>query len=89
MKRQAMMQREVERGETWDVSRCQRRTADGDYILPHKMHPPKRTEGRDYADVDRMIRVQSIGRNKRTGLVVASLTGRFYGRPGWECVWLR
>ena len=87
--RNRWLEREQRRGEVWDVSRCKRRTRDGDYVLPRKMYPPKRAEGRDYADIAHERYVWSIGRNKRTGAVIASLSGKFYQRPGWDCLWLR
>lgn len=86
--RQTQMQRKVRKGEAIDLSKC-RRTGDGDYILPKRIQPPKHREPKDYCDTQLASWIWSIGRNKRTGQVVASLSGRFYGRRGWECIWLR
>ncbi len=81
------MRQELRSGEAFDVSGC-RRTKEGDYILPRRMHPPKRKDPKNYCDAKLAAWIWSIGRNKRTGQVVASLSGRFYQRRGWECVWL-
>jgi hypothetical protein len=82
------MRSRLRRGEALDVSRCGR-TRDGDYVLPIRMHPPKRKDPKDYCDSTLEAWVESIGRNRRTGKVVASLSGKFYKKRGWECIWLR
>lgn len=82
------MARELRRGDALDVSRC-KRTRDGGYVLPRRMHPPKRKESKDYVDTEREAHIWSIGKNRRTGVVVASLSARYYQRPGWDCLWLR
>lgn len=82
------MQRQVKRGETFDVSTC-KRTPEGYYILPRRMHPPKRKEPKDYCDLETKTWIWSIGKHRVTGLVLASTTANFYQRRGWECLWLR
>lgn len=86
--RSRLMQSYVRGGEAFDVSHCER-TADGDFVLPRRMHPPKRQGAKDYLVVETGQPIWSIGKNKKTGSVIASVTGKFYQRPGWECVWLR
>lgn len=85
--RNLFMERELRKGEALDVSGC-KRTKDGDYILPRRMHPPK-LRNQDYCDAKIVEWIWSIGRSKRTGEVIASLRSKFYQRPGWECIWLR
>lgn len=87
MKNQTMKER-LESGEAFDVSKCER-NRDGDYLLPRRMHPPKRKEPKDYCDSSAEIWIHSIGGNKQSGRVVASASGKFYQRKGWECLWLR
>jgi hypothetical protein len=69
------------KGEAKDVSKCKRLGTD--YILS-EFH-----EGLDYCDAQLERWIWSIGRRRRDGVFVASLSGKFYNHPEYECVWLR
>jgi hypothetical protein len=85
--RHRAMREKLQRQDALDVSKCER-NADGDYILPVDLQP-NREDPKDYCDAEAELWIHSIGKNKTTGEVVASVTGRFYQNPGWECVWLK
>lgn len=79
----------VRNGEAFNLSKCDR-TTDGDYILPGKMIPRKTERNpHDYCDLEAELWIWSIGRNKRTGQIIASPYGKFYQNPKYECLWLR
>lgn len=86
--RNRTMQEYLERKEAIDVSGCEK-NADGDYILPEELQPRAGVTPKDYCDAKEELWIASIGRNKSTGQVLASATGRFCEDSAWECLWLR
>lgn len=66
-----------------DVSDCQRDAWYGDYILE------RFEEGKDYRVNSLNQLIWSIGKHKKTGVIKASVTSRFYENPVYECLWLR
>ncbi|MDT4967611.1 MAG: hypothetical protein QOJ64_2348 [Acidobacteriota bacterium] len=79
------MLRSMLEGECLDVRKIGRplRGTPGDFILGGFL------EGIDYADVDNGEWIWSIGRNKKTGQIRASTSGRYYEHPDYECLWVR
>lgn len=53
-----------------------RKNEDGDYVLGN-------------GDAKEEVWIWSIGRNKKTGEVLASTAADFYRNPDFECLWLR
>ena len=64
-----------------DVSGCKR--VDDDYVITNYI------DGVDYCDAETEEWIWSIGRRRSDGLVIASLTTKFYQHPDFECIWLR
>lgn len=83
------MHARVKSGEAFDLPKC-KRTPEGDYILPVRM-VPRKTEmtPHDYCGLQTEVWIWSIGRNKKTGVVVASPHVKFYQNPKYESLWLR
>lgn len=71
-----------------DLSQCEK-TPEGYYILAGEMANPNRIEGVDFCDSSTESWIWSIGQNKKTGQVLASLDTCFYQNPEYECLWLR
>jgi hypothetical protein len=46
-------------------------------------------EGRDYYDPEHDAYIWSIGRNRATGAILASVTTEFYRNDEYECLFLR
>lgn len=59
------------------------RNADGDYILPDY------ADDVDYCDAKTEEWIWSIGRDLKTGQILASTSPKFYQNTGYECLWLR
>ena len=47
------------------------------------------TEDIDYCDAQNEQWIWSIGKRKSDSKIFASVDTRFYGDPGYECLWLR
>lgn len=58
---------------------------DGDYHLPKGFFQ----EDIDYCDAKREAWIWSIGKDLKTGEVVAATSAKFYMNPAYECLWLR
>lgn len=76
------MKRKIEKGEAIDIATCYR-TGEGDYILPEFI------EEKDYCDSKLESWIWSIGRNYKTGLILASTNTKFYMNNEFECLFLR
>jgi len=78
------MEEMLKTGEALDLSKYPK-NQEGDAILP----PTLNIEGMElcYADTERWV--WSVGRNPKTGEVLASTSSKFYEDPSFECLWLR
>lgn len=76
------MESKLTKGECLDVSGC-KRTPDGDYILEHVV------SGMDYCDAKLEAWVYSIGQRNEDGVILASISSKFYQNPKFKCLWLR
>jgi hypothetical protein len=68
--------------EAIDVSKCPR-NSNGDFILTAFQ------EDVDYCDAEREEWIWSIGRDRKSGEILASTSGKFYQNPSYECLFLR
>jgi hypothetical protein len=83
------MAEKLSEGESFDISGCER-TSDGSYILTGILaEEAERAEGTDFCDAKTESWVWSIGKNIKTGQVVAALDARYYQNPEYNCLWLR
>ena len=71
----------VNSGEAIDLSKNE--TKDGFYILKQFV------DGADYCDLKNETWIWSIGKNYKTGQILASTDTVFYQNPDFECLWLR
>ena len=84
----------LEAGEAIDVSEC-RRNESGDYVLEGETletftaSNKESPEGIDLCDADLEQWICSVGRDLRTGEVLAATTSKFYESADYECLWLR
>ena len=76
------MEKKVRDGEAVDLSECARNKS-GDFILDTF------DDDMDYCVLAAGSWIWSIGRDLKTGSVLASTTGKFYQNPEYECLWLR
>lgn len=76
------MQELLTAGKAVDVSGCDVNDS-GDYILEEF------ETDKDYCDGKKETWIWSIGRNERTGEILASTTSKFYQKPGFHCLFLR
>jgi hypothetical protein len=78
------MKEKMERGDAIDVGDLVTgRTPEGHYILRAFI------KGTDYCAADEEKWIWSIGKNRKTGQIVASISTNFYQHPDFECLWLR
>lgn len=68
-------------GECIDLSECER---VGDCYKLKKF-----VEGSDYCNAATETWIWSIGKDKKTGEILAAHDTRFYNNPMYECIWLR
>jgi len=81
-----IMKRLIENGDAIDVRNI------GNEVYPGMYRLGKYVEcgyGFDYCDSVRGVWIYSIGINKRTGNIFASVDTEFYMNSDYECVWLR
>jgi hypothetical protein len=78
------MEKMLKDGEALDLSKYPK-NADGDAVLP----PTLDIEGLDLCYADTESWIWSVGKNRKTGEVLASTSSKFYGDPAFECLWLR
>lgn len=78
-----LMQDKLEAGEAVDLSGMER-TSEGDYML--NFEP---SVDLDYCDYSIQQWVWSIGRHKKSGLICASLSTKYYKNPEYQMIWLR
>lgn len=71
------------RGEALSVLEIGEALGDGHYKLNRFV------EEMDYYDPEAEAHIWSIGRNKATGEIIASVTGEFYLNKEYDCLWLR
>ncbi len=74
--------------EAEDISQCEK-SSEGYYILTGDLADPAHIDGMDFCDASKEQWVWSIGRNKKTGQVLASMNACFYQNPEYDCLWLR
>lgn len=80
--RNLRMQEKLQRGDAIDVSKSEK-TLEDDYILTDF------TEDVDYCDSVNEWWIWSIGRNYKTGQILASTSNKLYQNDEYECLWLR
>jgi len=83
------MRERLEQGKAIDISECER-TEEGDYVLPPELWDAIEATDADICDAAADTWVWSVGENKDTGQIEASMTpAKHYERAGWKCLWLR
>jgi hypothetical protein len=73
------MQEKLNDGSAMDVSGCEL-TDEGDYILTDF------EEGVDYCDAKTEKWIWSIGKDRTTGVILASTSDKYYQNPDFECL---
>ncbi len=87
--RNLRMAEKLSDGEAEDISQCER-TPEGHYILTGDLaQEAERMEGTDFCDAKAEQWVWSIGRNLKTGQILASTDAVFYQNPEYYCLFLR
>lgn len=76
------MENKIKKAEALDLSGCER-TEEGDYIMESD------PGDFDLCDAKAERWIWSVGKNKETGQIVASLGTKFYQNPAYDCIWLR
>lgn len=88
------MERALTNGKCLDVSACDR-NSDDDYILRSELRDAavaqdERNRGdTDFCDAVKEVWIGSIGLCEASQVVLASVSGKFYQRPGFNCLFLR
>lgn len=77
------MEKALQENEALDVRKI------GEEISPGVFKLKYFEEGVDYCDARTENWIWSIGKNKTTGEIFASLDTRFYSNKEFECLWLR
>lgn len=75
-------QEKIASGEAMDLSDFPK--ADGDYVITHNY-----VDGMDYFVTAEDDWIRSIGRHRKTGVILASTSNKYYQHPDYECIWLR
>lgn len=87
-----VMERSLVNGKTRDVSACDR-NPDGDYILRDDLRQDALSNNdkgdTDFCDAVKEVWIGSIGLCEASQVVLASTSGKFYQRPGYNCLFLR
>lgn len=78
-----VMRRMILAGDCIDVRENGREVAPGVFKLDRFV------DGAEYCDGGAELWIWSIGRNKATGEIHASVDGRFYQNDLYDCLWLR
>lgn len=61
----------------------------GREIEPGVYELTKYVDGAEYCDRQNQTWIWSIGRDPKTGRILAATDGRFYMNPDFACIWLR
>jgi hypothetical protein len=77
------MQEKLDLGECLDVNTIGRVDSPGVFVLAHY------EDNIDYCDAANEQWIWSIGKDTRTGEIVAATDTRFYQHPQYNCLWLR
>jgi len=82
------MEQKFKRGEAVDLAILSR-NFDGDYCLGRDSKVLDVIKDKELCDLKQEVWIKSVGRSKETGEIYASVTGKYYDNPAFECVWLR
>lgn len=80
----ARMHEGLKNGKIIDLSSCEK-NPEGDYILDYF----DKDRDIDYCDANKEAWIWSIGKNLKTGQILASTGGKFYQNEEYECLFLR
>lgn len=76
------MEEKLDKGEAIDISSC-KRTPEGHYVLKEFVDEV------DYCNAKDEHWIWSIGKNYKTGQILASTGNIFYENPDYKCLFLR
>lgn len=79
------MQEMLKKGEAFDVRQIGEEISN----WPNHFKLARFTENVDYCDADAEAWIWSIGKNRKTGEIIASTTVDLYANDDYECLFLR